>query len=67
MVIAMIIVMSAGILFVAGTLAYFTATNTPSHADFTRLRAQVIENEKTPEGRERNCRFSEFLCINGIG
>lgn len=62
----MIIVMAVGILFVAAMLAYFTVKNTPSHADFARLRARVIENEKTPEGRERNRRFSEFLRIHGI-
>ena len=36
-------------------------------ADFARLLAQIAENEKTPEGRERNRRFSEFLYMNGIG
>lgn len=59
--------MAAGVLSVAGTFAYFTVKNTPSRADFARLRAQVVENEKTPEGRERNRRFSEYLRVNGIG
>ena len=59
--------MAVGMLSVAGAFAYFTVKNTPSRADFARLRAQVVENEKTPEGRERNRRFSEFLRMNGIG
>lgn len=63
----MIMVMAVGVLFVAGMFAYFTVKNSVSHADFARLRAQVVENEKTPEGRERNRRFSEFLRMHGIG
>jgi len=65
MAIAMMITVCA--LFVAGIFAYFAAKNALSHEDFNRLRAQLAENEKTFEGRERNRRFAEFLRVNGIG
>lgn len=63
----LIIVAAAGLSAVCGATAFFAAKNKASGGDFNSLRAQIAENEKTPEGRERNRRFSEFLRINGIG
>ena len=63
----LMIVAAIGITVVCGTIAFFTVKNTVSGEDFNSLRAQIAENEKTPEGRERNRRFSEFLYMNGIG
>ena len=63
----LMITAAIGLITVCGTIAFFTVKNTASSEDFNSLRAQLAENEKTPEGRERNRRFSEFLHMNGIG
>ena len=63
----LMITAAVGLTAVCGMIAFFTVKNTASGEDFNSLRAQIAENEKTPEGRERNRRFSEFLYMNGIG
>lgn len=63
----LIIIAAAGLTAVCGAIAFFAAKNAASGEDFNSLRAQIAENEKTSEGRERNRRFSEFLRMNGIG
>ena len=63
----LIIIAAAGLTAVCGATAFLAAKNKVSGEDFNSLRAQLAENEKTPEGRERNRRFSEFLRMNGIG
>ena len=56
-----------GLITVCGTIAYLAIKSSVSSTDFAQMLAQIAENEKTPEGRERNRRFSEFLYMNGIG
>ena len=56
-----------GLITVCGTIAYLAIKSSVPSTDFARMLAQIAENEKTPEGRERNRRFSEFLYMNGIG
>lgn len=64
----MLIIMAAvSLIMVCGIIAYLTIKSSVPSTDFARLLAQIAENEKTPEGRERNRRFSEFLYMNGIG
>lgn len=64
----MLIIMAAiGLTAVCGTIAYLTIKSSVPSTDFVRMLTQIAENEKTPEGRERNRRFSEFLYMNGIG
>ena len=64
----MLIIMAAvSLITVCGTIAYLTIKSSVPSTDFARMLAQIAENEKTPEGRERNRRFSEFLYMNGIG
>lgn len=63
----LIIIAAAGLTAVCGAIAFFAAKNAAPGEDFDSLRAQIAENEKTPEGHERNRRFSEFLRMNGIG
>ena len=63
----LIIMAAVSLTVVCGTIAFFTVKNTVSGEDFNNLRTQIAENEKTPEGREHNRRFSEFLYMNGIG
>ena len=52
---------------VCGIIAYLAIKSSVSSTDFAQMLAQIAKNEKTPEGRERNRRFSEFLYMNGIG
>lgn len=56
-----------GLITVCGIIAYLAIKSSVSSTDFAQMLAQIAENEKTPEGRERNRRFSEFLYMNGIG
>ena len=64
----MLIIMAAvSLITVCGIIAYLVIKSSAPSADFARMLAQIAENEKTPEGRERNRRFSEFLYMNGIG
>ena len=63
----MAIIAAVGLATVCGSIAHFATKTSVSGADFAQMRAQIAENEKTPEGRERNRRFSEFLRMNGIG
>ena len=63
----MAIIMAAGLITVCGTIAYLAIKSSAPSTHFARMLAQIAENEKTPEGRERNRRFSEFLYMNGIG
>ena len=56
-----------GLITVCGITAYLAIKSSVSSTDFAQMLAQIAENEKTPEGRERNRRFSEFLYMNGIG
>ena len=63
----MAIIMAAGLITVCGIIAYLAIKSSVPSTDFVRMLAQIAENEKTPEGRERNRRFSEFLYMNGIG
>ena len=64
----MLIIMAAvSLITVCGIIAYLVIKSSVPSADFARMLAQIAENEKTPEGRERNRRFSEFLYMNGIG
>ena len=56
-----------GLITVCGITAYLAIKSSAPSTDFARLLAKIAENEKTPEGRERNRRFSEFLYMNGIG
>ena len=56
-----------GLITVCGIIAYLAIKSSASSTDFAQMLAQIAENEKTPEGRERNRRFSEFLYMNGIG
>ena len=56
-----------GLITVCGIIAYLALKSSVSSTDFAQMLAQIAENEKTPEGRERNRRFSEFLYMNGIG
>ena len=57
---ALVIIAVAGLKAVCGAIAFFTAKNAASDEDFNGLRAQLAENEKTPEGLERNRRFPSF-------
>ena len=63
----LIIMAAAGLITVCGIIAYLAIKSSVPSTDFARMLAQIAENEKTPEGRERNRRFSEFLYMNGIG
>ena len=64
----MLIIMAAvSLITVCGIIAYLAIKSSVPSTDFARMLAQIAENEKTPEGRERNRRFSEFLYMNGIG
>ena len=63
----MAIIMAVGLITVCGIIAYLAIKSSAPSADFARMLEQIAENEKTPEGRERNRRFSEFLYMNGIG
>lgn len=63
----LIIMVAVSLITVCGIIAYLTIKSSVPSTDFARLLAQIAENEKTPEGRERNRRFSEFLYMNGIG
>lgn len=64
----MLIIMAAvSLITVCGIIAYLVIKSSVPSTDFARMLAQIAENEKTPEGRERNRRFSEFLYMNGIG
>ena len=63
----LIIMAAVSLITVCGIIAYLTIKSSAPSTDFARLLAQIAENEKTPEGRERNRRFSEFLYMNGIG
>ena len=63
----MAIIMVVSLIMVCGIIAYLTIKSSVPSTDFARMLAQIAENEKTPEGRERNRRFSEFLYMNGIG
>lgn len=64
----MLIIMAAvSLITVCGIIAYLVIKSSVPSADFARMLTQIAENEKTPEGRERNRRFSEFLYMNGIG
>ena len=63
----LIIMAAVSLITVCGTIAYLAIKSSVPSTDFARLLAQIAENEKTPEGRERNRRFSEFLYMNGIG
>lgn len=65
--ITMAIIMAAGLITVCGIIAYLVIKSSMPSTDFARMLAKIAENEKTPEGRERNRRFSEFLYMNGIG
>lgn len=65
--ITMAIIMAVSLITVCGIIAYLTIKSSVPSTDFARMLAQIAENEKTPEGRERNRRFSEFLYMNGIG
>ena len=56
-----------GLITVCGIIAYLAIKSSVSSTDFAQMLAQIAKNEKTPEGRERNRRFSEFLYMNGIG
>ena len=63
----LMITAAIGLTAVCGIIAYLTIKSSVPSTDFARLLAQIAENEKTPEGRERNRHFSEFLYMNGIG
>ena len=63
----LIIMAAASLTAVCGIVAYLAIKSSAPSADFARTLARIAENEKTPEGRERNRRFSEFLYMNGIG
>ena len=63
----LIIMAAVSLITVCGIIAYLTIKSSAPSTDFARMLAQIAENEKTPEGRERNRRFSEFLYMNGIG
>ena len=56
-----------GLITVCGITTYLAIKSSVSSTDFAQMLAQIAENEKTPEGRERNRHFSEFLYMNGIG
>ena len=63
----LMIIAVVGLITVCGLIAYLAIKSSVSSTDFAQMLAQIAENEKTPEGRERNRRFSEFLYMNGIG
>ena len=63
----LMIIAVVGLITVCGIIAYLAIKSSVSSTDFAQMLAQIAENEKTPEGRERNRRFSEFLYMNGIG
>ena len=63
----LIIMEAVSLITVCGIIAYLAIKSSVPSTDFARMLAQIAENEKTPEGRERNRRFSEFLYMNGIG
>ena len=63
----MAIIMAVSLITVCGIVAYLIIKSSAPSADFARTLSRIAENEKTPEGRERNRRFSEFLYMNGIG
>lgn len=63
----LIIMAAVSLITVCGIIAYLAIKSSVPSTDFARMLAQIAENEKTPEGRERNRRFSEFLYMNGIG
>ena len=63
----LIIMAAVSLITVCGIIAYLAIKSSVSSTDFAQMLAQIAENEKTPEGRERNRRFSEFLYMNGIG
>ena len=63
----LIIMAAVSLITVCGIIAYLAIKSSAPSTDFARMLAQIAENEKTPEGRERNRRFSEFLYMNGIG
>ena len=63
----LIIMAAVSLITVCGIIAYLAIKSSVSSTDFARMLEQVAENEKTPEGRKRNRRFSEFLYMNGIG
>ena len=63
----LIIMAAVSLITVCGIITYLTIKSSVPSTDFARLLAQIAENEKTPEGRERNRRFFEFLYMNGIG
>ena len=63
----LIIMAAVSLITVCGIIAYLAIKSSAPSTDFARMLEQIAENEKTPEGRERNRRFSEFLYMNGIG